>query len=89
MPLNPYPTNGNLETIVRERSNDAFTVDKLERGKMPGRIVTLGRAIPASATDVVAGDGEGDMLTDTTYTYTLIKVSNVLKWNRIAHSVGW
>lgn len=89
MPLNLFGANTSLLTIIRERRRDAAAVAALETGKMPGRIRTGFRAVPSSATDVIAGDAEGDLVTDGTYTYQLITVSGALKWNRIAHSVAW
>lgn len=48
-----------------------------------GRTVTR---VPSSATDIVAGDREGDTVVavDGSYQYTLVDVSGSLMWARVA-----
>jgi len=89
MQLNPFGSNSTLADVLRERANDVATVAALDQGKLPGRIRTGLRAVPSSNSDVIAGDALGDVITDATYIYTLIRVSGSLKWDRRAHNVSW
>jgi predicted DNA repair protein MutK len=89
MPFNIYNSNADMRDVVRERSNDALVVSQLEQDKLNGRIRTDFRTVPSSATDVVAGDAEGDIVVDATYIYRLITVSSALKWDRQTINVGW
>ena len=89
MPINQFGANATLETVIRERRKDVAAITALEQGKRPGRIRTGLRSAPSSATDVAAGDAEGDIVVDATYVFSLLKVGGTLKWDRRAHSVGW
>lgn len=78
--------------LLREHNRVVSDIEQLYMNRLQGRIRTLTRAVPASATDVVTGDNpdlEGDWLTDGTYSYTLRSVSGTLKWDRQSLSVGW
>ena len=89
MPFNRFSRETKIEDVIRERGNDVSVIAALEEGKAPGRIRTLTRSAPTSATDVVAGDAEGDVVVGATYIYTLVSISGTLKWDRRAHSAAW
>lgn len=86
MPFNFVTT---LEDLLRERRRDVSAISALEQGKLPGRIRTGQRDVPANAADVIAGDGEGDVITDGTYRYELINDSGTLLWDRRTTDTGW
>lgn len=87
--MNKFSKHTTIDDIIRERVADVTEVDVLREGKLNGRIRTLVRAVPSSATDIISGDAEGDVVIDATYVYTIYSVSGTLKWDRRTLSVGW
>lgn len=87
--MNQFGNLTDIKDIIAERKRDVIEYNALKTGKKQGRIRTGIRAVPSSATDVIQGDAEGDIVTDATYIYELVTVSGSLKWDRRAHSVGW
>jgi len=80
-----------VNDIIRLRQEDIDEIGNIDAGKKKGRIRTETRgSVPSSATDVAAGDFEGDVVLDASYIYTLVNVpSTGLRWHRDTLSVGW
>lgn len=78
-----------LEDVIRAWPVLSETLLQIRNNRLQGRQRTDTRAAPSAATDVVAGDALGDVVTDATYKYTLIDVSGTLLWHRESHSTGW
>ena len=91
----PYVNASNVVSVVNDiirlRQEDIDEVRNLNSGKKKGRIRTNTRgSVPSSASDVVAGDFEGDVVADATYIYTLVDVPGTgLRWHRVTLSTGW
>lgn len=86
-----YPPSyvSSVEDVINAWPDLIESIRQLRNNRLQGRQRTDTRAAPSSATNVVAGDSLGDVVTDGTYIYTLIDVSGTLKWDRQAHSTGW
>lgn len=91
--INSIPTAsqvGNfLQTIQRLRQvEDLPDWVNLNQVFVSGR---SSRRIPASATDVVAGDKLGDQVvaTDGSFLYMLVSVSGTNAWARVSLNISW
>ena len=93
MPFNQYGVDGSLQTVLNERLRDISTIEQLERNKLAGRRRNGGannRTAPSSATDVIQGDAEGDIVNDGTYIYELINVTGTgLRLHRVSLAISW
>ena len=90
--MKQFTKSTTLSDIIRDREEDIAEYNNLRLGKLDGRIRTAVRAAPSAFDDVLGGadpDGEGDIVVDATYVYTLINVAGTLKWDRYTHSTGW
>lgn len=90
----PYVNDSNVVSVVREimtlRREDINEVDGLGQNKLKGRNRNGVRAVPTSATDVVSGDIEGDVVVDATYRYELVDVAGTgLRWRIEELDVSW
>lgn len=78
-----------LQTIQRLRQVE----DLPDWANLPNLFVSgrSSRRIPSGAVDVVAGDKLGDVVyaLDGSYQYTLVSVSGVNTWARVALDVAW
>ncbi len=80
--FNQIGGNATLEDFIRERRNDAATVDALTEGKVNGRDRTGFRAVPVASGDARAGDRVGDYVRDfsTGRRYEFVKNNVTLQW---------
>ena len=79
-----------LQEIVRIReTEDISDFQNLNNRFVMGRGLFKARVAPSSATNVLSGDAEGDIVNDATYEYKLLNISGTLKWDRRTLSVGW
>jgi len=82
MQTNRLGANATQPDLLREHNRVVTDIEQIEQNRLQGRIRTLTRAVPATETDVVAGDAEGDVLTDATHRYELLSYGGTMLWDK-------
>jgi hypothetical protein len=75
-----------LQEISRKRNKDITDFSNLDQRFTRGRRT---ERVPTSATDVVAGDSQFDVVNDATYEYILLDIGGTLRWDRRTLNTSW
>jgi hypothetical protein len=75
--------------MIRIRQTDLDDWNNLPSRFVQGRGLLTSRDAPASASDVLSTDEEGDICNDATYEYKLLNISGTFLWDRRVLDTSW